>query len=55
VKFEVPTAFLMKISIFWDLILYRLIYTYEHFGGAHCLDIPPRQCKSTTLNIVVTK
>jgi len=37
VSFEVLTLLLMKIQIFWDVTLCRLVNRYSHFGGASCI------------------
>ena len=33
-SFEVLTLVLMKIQVFWDVTLYRLVNRYSRFGGA---------------------
>jgi hypothetical protein len=36
VRFKDFTAVLMKIPVFWDMELCRLIQKYRSFGGACC-------------------
>jgi len=39
-RFEVLTLVFIKTQVFWDVMLYQVANSYQHFGGVCCLHIP---------------
>jgi hypothetical protein len=46
VRSEFSTSATVKITVFWDVMLYSLVVRHQHFGRMYCLHLQSRVVNS---------